>query len=400
MKDNENPKVRWLDIVPTVHEGAQAFVLRDPEGITDKSLVVSRDVLLLISFMDGTRSAADIRSQYMKTVGLLVDAGRIESVVNTLDDCFLLLNKRYEMHVRGLREEYEALPFRKACLSGRTYPEEADVLRSYLTNLMTGEARESGQQGRVVGMIAPHIDYARGGDVYRRVYRFLPTDENTLFIVFGTCHKLTRKVWSISLKDVVTPLGRIRTSEEIGESIRRDPFSKDYVDEWPHRNEHSIELQLPLMQFLLEGRQFEVLSILTGSLHEYIEDGCTLDRGEVASLMESLKGLVDSHKGPVVFVAAADLAHIGAQFGDVQPVTSMLEESKTKDEELLRRIEAVNGKGFFETVKREGDRRRICGLAPIYFVLSMMDARQGETIGYQQWTDGASSVSFTGMIFY
>jgi AmmeMemoRadiSam system protein B len=262
------------------------------------------------------------------------------------------------------------------------------------------QAGEPVQTDKVVAMLAPHIDYARGGDVYGPIYRYLPRDDNTLFIVFGTCHKLTRRVWSISLKDVVTPLGRIKTAGGVGGLVRCDPLLKDYVDEWPHRTEHSIELQLPLMQFLLEGQQFEVLSILTGSLHEYVQNGGNLDQGEVPALLERLKVLVKTHEGPVVFVAAADLAHIGAQFGDAQPLDGMLEESKQKDGELLQRITAVDGRGFFETVKREGDIRRICGLAPIYFVLSMVDARRGEVIGYKQWTDGASSVSFAGMVFY
>jgi hypothetical protein len=154
------------------------------------------------------------------------------------------------------------------------------------------------------------------------------------------------------------------------------------------------------MQFLLEGRRFEVLSILTGSLHEYVQDGRSLDRGEVPALLERLRVLVKTHEGPVVFMAAADLAHIGAQFGDAQALDGMLEESKQRDGELLQRIRDVDGRGFFETVKREGDGRRICGLAPIYFVLSIVDARRGEVIGYKQWTDGASSVSFAGTVFY
>ena len=131
-----------------------------------------------------------------------------------------------------------------------------------------------------------------------------------------------------------------------------------------------------------------------------MEDGLSLDAGEVPAFLERLKVLVRSHEGPVVFVAAADLAHIGAQFGDTQPLDSMLGESKRRDEELLERIVNVDSRGFFETVKREGDRRRICGLAPIYFVLSMLDAQRGKMIGYKQWTDGASSVSFTGTVFY
>ena len=398
MDQSENPRVRWLDVVPTVHEGRETFVLRDPEGITDNALLVSRDVLFLISLMDGARSARDIRFEFMKASGLPIGEDRVTSVIRTLDDHFLLLNTRYEGHVSRLMEEYRALPFRNACLAGKSYPDDAEALRSYLASFMDRE-NASSLKGRVRGMIAPHIDYGRGLEVYGPTYRYLPRDKNTLFVVFGTCHKPTRRVWSIALRDVVTPLGRVRGAATVGDRVAQDALLRGYVDEWPHRNEHSIELQLPIIQFVMGEREFEVLSILTGSLHEYMEDGTRLDQGEVSELLARLKQVVKTHDGPVVFVAAADLAHIGAQFGDTGLDNAMLEESKEKDYALLQTVTAVDAEAFFETVRREGDKRRICGLAPIYFVLSMLDSDRGELIEYRQWTDGASSVSFAGAIF-
>ena len=399
MDQSENPRVRWLDVVPTVHEGRETFVLRDPEGITDNALLVSRDVLFLISLMDGARSARDIRFEFMKASGLPIEEDRVTSVIRTLDDHFLLLNTRYEGHVSRLMEEYRALPFRNACLAGKSYPDDAEALRSYLASFMDRE-NASSLKGRVRGMIAPHIDYGRGLEVYGPTYRYLPRDEHTLFVVFGTCHKPTRRVWSIALRDVVTPLGRVRGAVTVGDLVAQDALLRRYVDEWPHRNEHSIELQLPIIQFVMGEREFQVLSILTGSLHEYMEDGTPLDQGEVSELLARLKQVVKAHEGPVVFVAAADLAHIGAQFGDTGLDNAMLEESKEKDRALLQTVTAIDAAAFFETVRREGDKRRICGLAPIYFVLSMLDSDRGELIEYRQWTDGASSVSFAGAIFY
>ena len=58
----------------------------------------------------------------------------------------------------------------------------------------------------------------------------------------------------------------------------------------------------------------------------------------------------------------------------------------------MRRVSLISSEG-------KGT-KKICGLAPIYFALSMIEARAGSTIGYGQWTDGASSVSFAGVVFY
>ncbi len=388
-----------MDVIPTRREGKEMFFIRDPEGICEHSLLVSREVLFLISLMDGTRSVRDLQAEYMKASGTLVYTEYVNSVIEAMDNNFLLENERYEDHVKRLREEYQSRPFRNAFLSGKSYPAAEPELRAYLEEMLKGGDDRDGR-GRVRGAIVPHIDYARGAEVYGQAYRYLPDEDDLLIVILGTCHKMTRRMWSISLKDFETPLGMAKSARGVGSLIREDPLLKGYVDEWPHRNEHSIELQVPIIQYLLGQRPFEILPILTGSLHEYIADGKQLDE-ELPELTDSLRRVLSAHQGTVVVIAAADLAHIGAQFGDsyrLDPPT--LEQSRRKDEELLRTISQVDAAGFFEAVKREGDRRRICGLAPIYFTLSLVGPCRGEAVGYKQWTDGASSVSFAGAIFY
>jgi MEMO1 family protein len=399
METRDNPKLRWIEVVPTTHEGRNVFVVRDPEGLTDNALIVSRDVLYLLSLMDGTRTIEEIQAAYLKTAGSPLPSDRVVSVIETMDEHYLLLNERYKAHLTHLKEEYLSSPFRQAYLAGRSYPGNAEELRTFLSEmLMKGD--DVKDVPAVKGMVVPHIDYGRGVEVYAPVYRYLPKEENTLFVIFGTCHKPAPGAWNISLKDLRTPLGLVRSAGKVGELIRQDRLLKDYVDEWPHRNEHSIELQIPVIQFLMEEKPFEVLSILTGSLHEYMIDGRPIGEGEVKQLVDRLAAILKEHEGPCVIIAAADLAHIGAQFGDKAPLDSMvMEHSRQKDEELLRTVEAVNARAFFDRIREEGDRRRICGLAPIYFTLSMLGTPAGQVIAYRQWTDDASSVSFAGVVF-
>jgi AmmeMemoRadiSam system protein B len=400
MENTERAKVRWVDIVPTMHNGMEMFLIRDPEGLAGDSLLVSRDVLFLISLMDGKKTVLDIQEAYMRASGgALVPADRIISVMEAMDAQFLLQNDRYEGHVAALKDAYAALSCRTAFLAGRSYPDDEAGLRAFMEGMLR-QGRAPAGKDHVKGIIAPHIDYGRGADVYRRAYRFLPVDENTLFVIFGTCHKPAPRVWNIALRDLRTPLGTVKGAAEVGRLLREDALLGAYVDEWPHRNEHSIELQLPIIQSLLGHGRFEVLSILTGSFHEYMEAGRSPSLGEAAELAERLKEILKAHEGPCVVIAGADLAHIGAQFGDPPPLdASTLEESRQKDGALLETVVRVDAAGFFEAVCGEGDRRRICGLAPIYFLLSMLDPCGGEVVGYDQWTDGASSVSFAGVVF-
>jgi hypothetical protein len=56
----EKPKIRWVEATPIIQEGREMVLIRDTEGITENPLIVSKDVVFLLSLMDGTRSLRDI----------------------------------------------------------------------------------------------------------------------------------------------------------------------------------------------------------------------------------------------------------------------------------------------------------------------------------------------------
>jgi AmmeMemoRadiSam system protein B len=103
-----------------------------------------------------------------------------------------------------------------------------------------------------------------------------------------------------------------------------------------------------------------------------------------------------------VIVAAGDLAHVGPAFGDRYGLDVVQKARlKTADEESLRLICAGDEEGFFEQVRAEGDRRRICGLPPIYLALRLLDETEGVVTGYAQCPAderGASFVSICGIV--
>jgi hypothetical protein len=68
---------------------------------------------------------------------------------------------------------------------------------------------------------------------------------------------------------------------------------------------------------------------------------------------------------------------------------------------MLSWAERIDAEGFFEFVRRERDRRNICGLPPIYALLRAMDAREGRLLDYRQSVepDGGSAVTFASMVF-
>ncbi|MEN6616366.1 MAG: AmmeMemoRadiSam system protein B, partial [Syntrophorhabdus sp.] len=379
--------------------GKQLVILRDSEGIVREGLAVSRDVAFMVSLMDGTNTLRDIQAEFMRASGEMVYLERIENLVKILDDNLFLASDRYNEHMRQLYDEYNNSPIRKAYLAGGGYSANRMDLLQFLDEFFEDTEITAGSKD-IVGILAPHIDYRRGIKVYRDVYPYLRGSAKPLIVIFGTCHHPTQGLWSISLKDFETPLDIIPCSDSMRELIRDNKFLSRYIEEWPHRIEHSIELQLPLLQFMMQD-DFEILPILTGSMHECIEGTRSLSDDEITGLVENFKDVLAAYGKPYCIIAGADLAHIGAQFGDSYPLhPTVLERSQKKDQEILGHIRNCDAGSFFAAIKDEGDGRRICGLTPIFFQLKLLENCASEIVGYDQWTDGKSSVSFAGGIFY
>lgn len=395
----ENPRARWIEAIPVVQEGKELIVLRDTEGITENALVVSREIAFMISLMDGSRTVQDIQVEFMRAAGELVYIEKIQELIDTMDSHLLLFNEHYKNHYTKLREEYETSPVRKAFLAGKSYSANRMELLTFLDEMLKEET-DGTIPGEIMGIVAPHIDYPRGMEVYKKTYPHLRNCVKPLVVILGTCHHPTERILSISLKDFETPLETIPHAKGLGALIRENKVLKKHIDEWPHRNEHSIELQLPLIQYMMQ-QDFEMLPVLTGSMHEYVEGEKSIDDGEIDEIVTNLQEALAAYGKPFIVLSGADLAHIGAQFGDAFALDmATLAHSKVRDEMLLESITKVDAEEFFATIREEEDARRICGLTPIFFQLKLLEGSRCDIVGYDQWTDGKSSVSFAGGIFY
>ncbi|HEX7663073.1 MAG TPA: MEMO1 family protein, partial [Polyangiaceae bacterium] len=108
----------------------------------------------------------------------------------------------------------------------------------------------------------------------------------------------------------------------------------------------------------------------------------------------------------LVFVAGADLAHVGPRFGDDTPYDEEQRHAlETADRESLAHATAHEAAGFWGHVSNDNDTRRVCGLAPIYAMLKSMPASttaHAETLCYEQTIDpdDGSIVSHASVAFY
>ena len=99
-------------------------------------------------------------------------------------------------------------------------------------------------------------------------------------------------------------------------------------------------------------------------------------------------------------MAGADLAHVGPRFGDPELVSAPeLAQIEREDREMLEPVAAGDAPAFFDAVARDGDRRRICGLSPIYALLKVLGGASGRVKRYGQWPDPQGVVSFASVSF-
>ena len=145
-----------------------------------------------------------------------------------------------------------------------------------------------------------------------------------------------------------------------------------------------------------------IVPVLCVSLHRFVEDRRSpREEREIEAFVAALRETMATLGGRTVVMASADLAHVGPQFGDPHPITpGQLREVADADREMLEFVEAGDAEAFFRAVARDEDRRRICGLPPVYTLLRLLPDAWGRLLCYSQWPDPQGTVTFAAVALY
>jgi hypothetical protein len=417
MSEAEAPRLRAIEAVPIQHEGEQYVALRDPAGYTPSVVMLPPPLLELVALFDGEHSIVDIQAEIMKRHGELVTREHIEKLIAALDEHGFLETPAFTARRDSLDRAFLDAPSRPASHAGGAYADDPAALRAAMDGFFTspdgpGAIGASGGPGAigasngapaVRGLVAPHIDFHRGGPAYAWAYRDLAErGEADLFVIFGTCHAGMRDPFALTRKDYDTPLGPARVDRDFVEALAGRARQDCFASELAHRNEHSIEFQAVFLQYLYAGRRdVSVVPVLTSFVHEALARGRhPEDDPRVRGFLDALAETVAASGRRVAFIAGADLAHMGTRFGDPEPVSAVeLERIGREDRAMLESVEAGDADGFFESVRRDNDRRRICGLSPIYTLLRVLGGARGTLRRYGQWPDPEGVVTFASLVY-
>lgn len=405
------PRLRYVEVFPVEVQGQGLICLRDPQNLSGKALFVSPEAVSVISLFDGKHSIRDIQAEFMKQFGSLLFLDELQGLINQLDEALLLDSENYRSFKNNLEREFINSGVRKSSHAGKAYPGDPNELESWidgyfnevgLPDSLKSDSRE------IKGIISPHIDFRRGGRSYALAYReLIKTCDADVFIVFGTSHyaEEVENSFILTRKNFSTPFGEVETDSEIIDKLVERCNWNLFEGEIAHRIEHSIEFQVVFLQRLFEGkRKFKIVPILCNSFFRMIQEGVSpREDKRISTFVDGVREIILSVENKVCVIAGADMAHIGPKFGDPEPVTeSMLKWIKDRDLCSLSFTENLNPEGFFKSIEEEKDMRKICGLSPIYALLSTINAERGKLLDYDQALEPntGSVVSFASVGFY
>jgi AmmeMemoRadiSam system protein B len=278
---------------------------------------------------------------------------------------------------------------RQPAVAGQFYASDRDGLRRQIEEAITHEvgpgslpAVGSGSRD-LVGIVSPHARYPYSGPV--AAHGAAAAAENGVpetVIALGPNHSgLGAGVAFSGADQWATPLGTLDVDAALTDAIL-SAGDVGEIDHVAHRDEHSLEVQFPMLQYALEA-DFEIVPICVGQQ----------DEGTSERLGTAIADAVADLDRDVLLLASTDLTHHEAQ--DV---------AERKDRTVIDRMTAFDAAGVVEAATVEGI--SMCGYGPVAATivasrdLGGLDATlfeyatSGDTAGPQREVVGYGSVGF------
>lgn len=245
---------------------------------------------------------------------------------------------------------------RKPAVAGSFYPQREKDLRKMIEEMVNPEKEKE----RSICVVSPHAGFVYSGPVAGAVFSsvFLPER----FVILGPSHRSMESKFGIMREGIwETPLGDVSVDSHLAELIK-DHSGLITEDDTAHINEHSLEVQLPFIQFF--KRDFSIVPICIAyyaSFEELEELGKAISQG------------IKEAEKEVMIVASTDMSHYVDQ-----------KVAKKKDFLAIDKILELDAKGLYDVVNRENI--SMCGFQPTTSAVvasKELGAKRAELIKYQ-----------------
>jgi len=274
------------------------------------------------------------------------------------------------------------LRVRRPAVAGYFYPASTDDLSKLLRSLFLhplgpGKLPPAPPRAELVGIVSPHAGYEYSGPVAAHgYYAASGTRPETVVILGPNHHGIGSGVAASESDSWETPLGIVEVDRELASRIVKLSSIVDF-DDLAHWKEHSIEVQIPFLQFSLEpGFRIVPISMLMQDELTAVEVGDALARA------------VQELRRKVLLVASTDFTHY-------EPY----EEAYKRDAKAIEAIRTMDISEFYRVI--EGDRISMCGYGAVAAVLAAarrLGASRVELLKYA--TSGDTSGDKSAVVGY
>jgi len=275
------------------------------------------------------------------------------------------------------------MKIRRPSQAGMFYAGTAESLKKqieecFLHKLGPGKIPKVAKSGprKVVGLICPHAGYVYSGPVAAHSYYRLARDGiPEVFVILGPNHMgygsaialMNEGIWR-------TPFGDVEIDYQTASKILRASEVID-IDDTAHRFEHSIEVQLPFLQYLY-GSEFKFVPI--AFLMQDLESSREVGR----ALAKALEG-----KNAVI-IASTDMTHYEPH-----------EQAVRKDKLALSAVEKLNEEEFYSII--ESYNISACGYGPVAALITaakLLGVKKAEILCYK--TSGDVTGDYSSVVGY
>lgn len=216
--------------------------------------------------------------------------------------------------------------------AGRFYPAGKDELTNSLSDLFA-DCKKTTEKWHVRAIICPHAGYVFSGKIAAAAFSAIPANSvyKNIFVI-GSSHRMSFEGASVyNTGDYITPLGSMAVNREIANKLKSENKAFDFPTD-AHLEEHSIEVQLPFIQYYFKNPP-TIVPIIIGTNNEII----------LKQIAEALRPWFTPDN---LFVISSDFSHY-------PPYKEAIESDRTTAESIV----SGNPKTFLKTLETNSDKQ-------------------------------------------
>jgi AmmeMemoRadiSam system protein B len=268
---------------------------------------------------------------------------------------------------------------RPPAVAGYFYKGSPEGLRKQVAEFITPAAIRK----KVIGIVAPHAGLIYSGSVAGAVYSSIELPDTIVLV--GPNHTGLGAPVSLMAKGAwETPLGVVAIDERLAAAIiSKSPRIQE--DELAHLHEHSLEVQLPFIQYFKSDFKIVPIQMLDTRFETCQELGKSI-ASAIVDRRGGKKGMYGSNS--VLIVASSDMTHY-----------EKASTAKEKDFKAIQQMLSLDPQGLYRVVKEFGI--TMCGYGPTVAMLTaaqLLGATKAEMVKYAN--SGETSGDYDQVVGY